>query len=454
MELSALHRAAREIYDAALVRVDAARAVRDSVSLSDSQLRIGDTELDLSARPLEIYAVAAGKAAQAMASALEESLEGRIRGGVISAPQLERTLPAHWQVFAGGHPTPNAESLGAAHAAFALLRRANHPGSLIIFLISGGGSAMMEAPLNGRVSLDDLRETNRVLVSCGASIAEINAVRRRLSALKGGRLSALAPRAAQVSLIISDTAEGRARDVASGPTLPPGADEPDAASIVRRYGLAARLPQSILQTLNSEKAQVETSPQEMQPELLRAHFVLLDNADAMNAAASAARERGFIVELARDIVDEDVSAGAKGLVGRLAHLQRSAGGLPDSGGRSVCVISGGELACPVRGSGTGGRSAETALRCAFEMQAVRDESSGGGHMVTLCAGTDGIDGNSPAAGAIADDTTLRRARTLGLDPQKFLEDSDAYTFFNALGDAIVTGPTGTNVRDLRILLAG
>nr|MDQ5836906.1 glycerate kinase [Acidobacteriota bacterium] len=178
---------------------------------------------------------------------------------------------------------------------------------------------------------------------------------------------------------------------------------------------------------------------------------LLDNARACAAAAESARARGFAVETAQDISEQSVGEGASALVSRLAELQRR------EGARGVCLVSGGEFACPVRGKGLGGRSSETALRCAFEFEKMLSSEVAGRTTraaVALCAGTDGVDGNSPAAGALADHLTLTRARAFGLDASKFLEESDAYSFFEQLGDAIITGPTGTNVRDVRILLAG
>jgi len=452
-----LRRAAREIFRDALDRVEARRAVLRAVELEGARLRVGDTRFDLRARPLKIYSVALGKAAQAMASALDERLGERLAGGVISAPPTNISLGERWQVFAGGHPLPNDASLEAARAAFKLLNDADDPSALIIFLVSGGGSAMLESPRDERLTLADLREANRVLVNCGARITEVNAVRRALSAVKGGGLSARAPRAAQITLIISDVSAGCDADVASGPTLPPAHDSPSAAEVVARYDLAPKLPPSITRSLEeSNAARTEelnaARTQDDPPGVLRRHFVLLDNETACTAAAESARARGFAVETARDLVEQPVEEGAAALVSRLVRLY----GREGAGRRGVCLISGGEFACPVRGAGVGGRNSETALRCAFEFERIRSEGSSerlASRMVALCAGTDGVDGNSPAAGALADDATVSRARTLGLDAAKFLEESDAYTFFNRLGDAVMTGPTGTNVRDVRILLA-
>lgn len=450
-ELEALRRAAREIYERVLASVDARRAVLDAVELRGAHLRVCTAEIDVGEPDGGLYCVALGKAAGAMASALEERLGERLRGGVLSGPLVGARPSARWRVFAGGHPLPNEESLAAARAAFELLAEANARRATVIFLVSGGGSAMMEWPRDSSVMLADLREANRVLVSCGASIAEVNAVRRSLSAVKGGGLAARAPLATKLTLIVSDTGPGREADVASGPTLP-ASNGPSAAEVVRRYGLARVLPPRVVNALKA------SGGARRRPSDARGggrSFVLLDNARACAEAAASARELGFVAEAAADLSEQPVEEGARESVARLVALHEGAGG------RGVCLVSGGEFACPVRGPGVGGRSSETALRCAFEFERQEGRNERGGDeaqagvrsLVALCAGTDGLDGNSPAAGALADHTTLARARARGLRPAQFLADSDSHTLFAALGDAVITGPTGTNVRDIRILLA-
>jgi hydroxypyruvate reductase len=446
-----MRRAAREIFDDALSKMDAGQAVRRAVERRGSRLRVFEEEFDLVGRRApKIYSVAIGKAAASMAAALEESLGEHVAGGVLSAPPTDISFPHRWRVFAGGHPLPDEASLDAARASFELLRKADDHSALIIFLISGGGSAMLELPRDERVTLADLRETNRVLVSCGAGITEVNVVRRALSIIKGGGLSALAPRAAQLTLIVSDTATNRADDVASGPTFPSEISTEKLTSVVAKYDLAARLPASVTRALGEFR---DGQKVDAHVAALRKHYVLLDNESALKSAAEAARARGFIVETASDLVEQPVEEGSRELVARLVEFYRREG----TGGKCVCLVSGGEFACPVRGRGVGGRNAETALRCALEMARCASQSRRSelpAQMSALCAGTDGIDGNSPAAGALADQTTLGRALDKGLDAKQFLDESDAYTFFDALGDTVVTGPTGTNVRDLRILLAG
>ena len=448
-----LRRAARTIFDTTLASLDARAAVRRALDFKDGQLTILDTAFDLNAQPRAIYSIAVGKAAVAMASALDEVLGGALllAGGVVSAPPSSTGLSERWRVYAGGHPLPNEASLEAARAAFALLREADAAESraLVIFLISGGGSAMLEWPRDESITLAELREANRALVSCGASIDEINAVRRAFSSVKGGGLSARAHRAAQISLIISDTKQDEPHNVASGVTYTFSHESHKPSEIVERYELAARLPASILRVVNQPRHfHTETD----HATALRRHHVLLDNERALVRAAEVAAALGFTVEIARDVSEQAVAEGAALLVSRLFDLRRRT-----DGGRPVCLISGGEFSCPVRGAGVGGRNAETILRCAFEIEAQAARSSSAAttaeSIVALSAGTDGIDGNSPAAGALCDDTTLARARALSLDARKFLEASDAYTFFAALGDAVTTGATGTNVRDLRLLLA-
>lgn len=492
-DLKSLRRAALEIFSASLKEVDAGRALSAKVRLDDSRLTVFDTAYNLAAQGAQIYSVAIGKAALSMAAALDNILGKRLTGGIVAAPfeveaktalllqqlisvgqvsaeeastamfrhvvrkaieQGERTasmnsspLSSRWKVFAGGHPLPNQGSLDAARAAIDLLRHADETGALILFLISGGGSAAFEWPIDTGITLEDLREANRVLVSCGATIAEINSVRRALSAIKGGRLSAFAPRARQISLIVSDTNPGEESTVASGPTFAAPTNAPDARDVILRYSLEQSLPPAILRAVHGAAAATEDGKLYETADI--SHHLLLDNSSVIEVARRAAHARGFVVEVAPDIIEQPVEYGCRELLSRLYA------GKARNKERVFCLISGGEFACPVHGDGTGGRNAETALRSALELEQHRQayKSTGITHTAVLSAGTDGIDGNSPAAGAIADETTLERAQGVCMDARRSLERSDAYSFFNILGDAIVTGPTGTNVRDLRIMIA-
>jgi glycerate 2-kinase len=490
-ELQSLRHAALEIFLAALKSADADSALTEKVHLDGSRLTVFDTSYSLEKRGMPIYSVAIGKGALSMAGALDKILGGRLAGGIVAAPpQIEaqaaislqelishgqisaeeaRTgmfrkaarnaieqnarhnapspspLSAHWRVFDCGHPLPNQGSLDAARAAINLMRRAEKERALVLFLISGGGSAAFEWPLDVRITLEELRQANRALVSCGATIAEINAVRRAISAVKGGRLSTLAPHTQQVSLIVSDTNPGEEATVASGPTFAPPEDAPDARAVILRHRLEESLPDSILRCVNDAANETGKFPHGAEIN----HYLLLDNRAAIEAARRAAHARGFITEIAGDIIEWPVAAGSAELLSRLYT------GRARNKDKAFCLISGGEFACPVQGSGTGGRNAETVLRTALDVerrgQSLKNALEA--HTVILSAGTDGMDGNSPAAGAIADETSIERARASGLDAQASLKQSDAYTFFHALGDAIFTGPTGTNVRDLRVMIA-
>jgi hydroxypyruvate reductase len=398
-----LHRYAREIFDHALSAVNPREAVKHA-------------PLDLPTGP--IYSIAIGKAAASMARGLAETL-----GDKLTAPVL---------IAAGGHPLPDEKSLAAAQAAFVLLDRANAEAATVVFLISGGGSAMIEWPVSTDISLAELQSANQTLISCGASIAEVNAVRRAFSAVKGGALARRAPHAKTFTLIVSDTNPGDEGSVASGPTLNPPADAPKAIDVVEHYQLASVLPESIMQAVRRTKP----TPRPVNG----SHLVLLDNQTAVKAAWLKAFDLVTLNSMALDICEQEIQEGCDLLLARLMRRPKNA---------TLCLVSGGEFSCPVRGAGRGGRNLETVLRCAIGLA---EESGKGPHLVVLSAGTDGIDGNSPAAGAIADETTIQRARQLGLDPQQYLSESDSYSFFERLNQLVVTGPTGTNVRDLRILL--
>jgi glycerate 2-kinase len=412
-----LHRCARDIFHHALSSVDPRQAVVD----------VSETHLNVSSRP--IYAIAIGKAATSMAIGLEEALGDKLTAGLISAPDPPMHLK-RWRSFIGGHPLPTRASLEAARAAFALLGRANAEEALVVFLISGGGSAMLEWPLNNDISLGDLQEANRTLIGCGATISEINSVRRTFSAVKGGALARCAPKAQMITLIVSDTNRGDEASVASGPTLAPSPDALRATEIIELYELKHKLPPSIVKAvqLNSADRKQETPG---------VHEVLLGNWTALEAAAQKASELGFTCIKREDICEQPIERGCE-----LLLASRTVG-------PRICEISGGEFSCLVRGNGRGGRNLETVLRCAISL----NRQSSPHHTVVLSAGTDGVDGNSPCAGAIADETTIERNWGLRLAPEHYLARSDSFGFLDLYDhNLILTGPTGTNVRDLRVVI--
>lgn len=418
-----LRRDAREIFDHALSSVDPRRAIKGAVTIDGSVVDVGGVCVDVASR--RVYAVAIGKAAVSMARGLDETLSNRLTAGVLTT--LDVPDSQRWKGFDGGHPLPNEASLSAARAAFPLLDRANLEQAVVFFLISGGGSAMFEWPSEDNVSLADLQVANQLLVNCGARIAEVNSVRRAFSAVKGGELARRAGRAEMFTLILSDTNRGDEASVAAGPTLAPPPDAPHAMDVIREYKLENVLPPSIVNAVRRKQSSSNV--------VNGFHSVLLDNGTALEAARDKASQLGFAVETAEDICEQPIDQGCDLLLTRLFATE-------------ACLISGGEFSCPVRGEGRGGRNLETALRCAIAL----DKISPGAPVAILSAGTDGVDGNSPAAGTIADETTVARARDLGLNADEYLSRSDSYSFFAQTNELIVTGPTSTNVRDLRICL--
>ena len=449
-DLSSLHQLARNAFAAAIAEANRLQSWLAPISWDDavtSQLRIGEISCDVNQQ--KVYAIAIGKAANGLAAALDRKLGDTLAGGVIARPQIAGSNDLRfprWRTFAGGHPLPNQESLAAAQAAFALLQQANRERALVIFLISGGGSAALEWPANDRITLEDLREANRVLISCGATIAEVNAVRRCFSAVKGGKLSLIAPLAQQATLIVSDVNREDESNVASGPSLPVPPHALDANDVVEHYALRSSLPASLIQTLrDGHVASLATAQL-----AARQSFVLVDNLRVMEFLADSLGKQ-FPVVFATEINEQPIVTGCELLIACSEQLRQQS----FSTGTPLGLISGGEFSCPVRGRGIGGRNLETVLRFAVALdqrQGLHDATAS--HVVLLSAGTDGIDGNSPAAGAIVDETTIARGRALDLDAETYLNNSDAFSYFKALDDAIETGPSGTNVRDLRILLAG
>ncbi len=431
-----LRAAAQQIFHRTLAAVDATSIVRDHLSLLDDQLQIGGSKYGLT-DIRRIIVIAIGKASVMMARAVEAILGDRITEGLVVSNAVTGESPERQRLVVGGHPLPDQGSLTAAETALQMLRAADSEETLVIFLISGGGSALFEKPVDERITLEDLQVINRVLVGCGAVIAEMNIVRRLLSSVKGGRLAEAAPLSQQISLYISDVNSDSLSTVSSGPTLPGSATRADFDRIVARYNLMEKFPPHVSALLTSG------SLPDLPKSCRGSHHLLLDNRLALLEAKRIAEEDfGYTTDIAGELVEGEVAEMAH------THIERVKDLRAQYRGKTVCLLSGGEVICPVRGSGQGGRNQEFVLRAAIEL-----EKQGEEEMVVLSAGTDGIDGNSPAAGAIADRNTTRRARARGVSPELHLDNSDSFNFFDQLGDSIMTGPTGNNVRDLRILLA-
>ena len=390
-----------------------------------------------------IRVVAFGKAAAEMAATVDQIMgAGRVSGLVVpSAPPRQR-LP-QFRYIIGGHPYPNAESLEAAQAALKLaaaltLATKADEQTLLLFLISGGGSALLEKPLFDDITLEDAAAFHRLLVTCGANIYEMNVLRKHFSAVKGGRLALAAYPAKQLTLYVSDVPADKPSTVASGPTMADESTVAECLDVAKRYGMAAQLPEPYQRRLGS--GEIPETPKPGDRRFANCHYrAILSNADGIASLLRLAEAPGWKAEADLSCDDWPLEKAADHLLDKLKALRRQASG-------PVCLISGGELSSPVTGDGIGGRNLAFALYCAMKIE---EEN-----ITMMSAGTDGVDGNSPAAGAVADGTTMARARAAGMDPVAFFRRSDSYTFFAALGDALVTGPTGNNVRDLRLLVAG
>jgi glycerate 2-kinase len=434
-----MREAAREIFGHALDESSVARAFSRKVYYERGVLQVAEDLYDLSSFS-RIFAVAIGKAAHSSLEALMAQLGAGVDvEGIVSAPTPPPSQLFGFRYFQGGHPLPNQESLRAAEAVLHALRALERDSrSLALFLISGGGSAVLEKPFSDDLSFDELVETQRVLLHSGAPIAEFNALRKHLSAVKGGRLAVAASEAAQqLSILISDVPADSLDSLASGPTMPDNSTEEDCYRIVERRNLLPLLPESVRELLRSRA--LDETPKSDDPVFAHSRWwPILSSETALEAAASRARELGFAVEIDNRCDDWDYRKAGDYLLRRVREMRKAA--------TPVCLVSGGELTVSVEGTpGRGGRNQQFALYCAERIQ--------GENLCVLSAGTDGIDGNSPAAGAVADGSTTARATVLGLDPAAALAGFDSYPFFDALGDAIQTGSTGTNVRDVRLLLA-
>ena len=435
-----LRTVAADIFERTLTAIGVEAVVDKALQLDGDTLHVCGAAVPLN-QFARLLVIALGKAALPMAWAAERSLGDRITAGILATNAVTSEVPKRFQVFTGGHPLPNQGSLDAAAAALQLLRAANDEKTLVLFLISGGGSAVFEKPISDSITLEDLQTINRVLVGCGAVINEMNIVRRFLSAVKGGRLAEAASQARQISLYISDVNSDDLATVSSGPTLPSAATRADFDCVVAKYDLLSKFPPHVATLIMS--GALPGMPQATRLDT-HTHHLLLDNRVALRIAQQIAEESyQCVVEIADDLIEGDVEEMA-GI--HLLRLQALRAAHP---GKTVCLLSGGEVICPVRGEGQGGRNQEFVLRAVLQL----DRHDTLPSIAILSAGTDGIDGHSPAAGAIADETTLQRAQQQQLSPVTYLQNSDSYNFFAALGDALMTGPTGNNVRDLRILLA-
>ena len=429
--------AAQRVFRKTLAAIDIPATLARKLDRDGSRIRAAGRIIDLREFS-KIIAIAYGKASFAMAEGFTTVLSPDFQlRGILSIPaKPPRELPG-WETFVGGHPLPNAESLAAGRAILDLLARCDER-TLIFFLLSGGGSALVEQPLDSAVTLDDFQKLNSALVTCGAPIQEINAIRKHLSATKGGRLAAAAPNSWKLTLGVTDVPEGHESALGSGPTLPDPTTIEDAYRVAGDFRIIPKMPASIRAAF--ENRTLQETPKDGDPVFSRAPFeLLLGEHELMHAAHHACESEGYVCLCDNATDNWPLEKAADHLLAELEKMKYA------NPGRPVAILADGEVSSPVTGDGIGGRNSAFVLACVPKIAGKR--------IAILSAGTDGVDGNSPAAGAVADGESLSRANRAGLNVADFLRRSDAYHFFTRLGDAVITGPTGNNLRDLRVLLA-
>jgi len=432
----------RSVLAAALQAADPYQAVRSALRRTGDLLKVDEQIYPLK-NFQKIYVIGAGKAAYPMALAVEDILGDYLTNGLMITkeghlppqPALRR---AH--ILEAGHPLPDERGVEATRRMLHLLDNTTAD-DLVFCLISGGGSALMTAPAEG-VSLSDLQQLTNILLRCGASIAQINTLRKHLDQVKGGGLARRAAPARLCTLILSDVVGDPLETIASGPTVPDAGTFQDAWKVLELFSLLDETPQGILSYLRRGlQGEAAETLKPGDPIFQRVQNVLAaSNAQAANAAAERARRLGFhTLRLTTFLQGEARQAGML-----LAAIARQIHASAEPLSRPACLITGGETTVTVRGSGKGGRNQELVLGAVEGLAQVPQS-------LLISLATDGGDGPTDAAGAVASDATLPRARALGLEPQDFLNRNDAYRFFEPLGDLLKTGPTRTNVNDLQFL---
>jgi len=416
-------------------------AVRKSVRLSEDAAEIGGKEIRLTGR---VYVVGAGKATGRMAEAVEGLLRDRIAGGTINVLRGTETVfnTARIAIHPAGHPIPDEGTIEGTRRILELVERAGY-GDTVFALISGGGSALMELPQPG-ISLEDLKKANDVLIKSGADIQEINAVRKHISRVKGGQLARAARPAEVVGLIVSDIVGDPIDSIASGPTSPDPTTFQDAWEVLEKYDIVPKMPDSVVEVLKRGlRGEIPETPKPGDPLFEGVHNVLVaSNSLAVSEAERVLKESGLRVVNLGSFIEGEARHVGKALAGVIQAIERQ--GVPAS--TPAAVVGGGETTVRVTGPGRGGRNQELVLGAVEKLSGLRG-------VALLSIGTDGIDGVTDAAGAVADGSTLERAISLGLKPADYLKQNNSYEFFKRLGDLIFTGPTYTNVMDLFVAVA-
>jgi len=435
------------IFNSALKAANPYNAVKKTVKITDNRLKVNDSAYDLKEFN-RIIVVGAGKGTASMAKAVEELLGDRIGKGLIIVKHGHAQSLSKIRCIEASHPIPDEAGIKGTEDIIDLLKDADEK-TLVICLLSGGGSALLVSPAEG-ISLKEKQIATDLLLKSGASIDELNAVRKHLSKVKGGRLAQIAYPASVLTLVLSDVIGDMLDVIASGPTVPDRSTFMDAVKVIEKYNLVKKLPDKVLSMLlDGIAGKLPDTPKAGEDCFKKGSAVIVGSfRQALNAARNTANKQGFDTEMVTDKLQGEAGEAAVYLAD-LAKMVRSS----RKGGKPLCLLSGGETTVNVKGNGKGGRNQELALAFALEIEGIDG-------VTMLSAGTDGTDGPTDATGAMVDGNTAIKARQFGLDPAEYLKNNDSYNFFKRLDcltgekSHLVTGPTGTNVMDMQIIAVG
>jgi glycerate 2-kinase len=391
-----------------------------------------------------VIVIGFGKAACPMAKAIEDSLPDSLKAGIIITKysHCNEYILERIKFFEAGHPIPDENGLKGTNAIIRLLEN-NAEHTLVVCLISGGGSALLVAPYEG-ITLSEKQKVTELLLKAGADIYELNTIRKHISNVKGGRLAEIAYPVRVISLIFSDVIGDRLDVIASGPTAPDRTTFQDALAVLGKYSLADKIPLSVLDILRrGSQGLIPETPKENSIVFRTVENIIIgSNKKALEAAKTKARE----LNLHAEIISTEITGEARNIGKWLAKLAlETRKNFRASRHKPLCLISGGETTVTVRGAGIGGRNIELALAFALEIEGIEG-------ITLLSAGTDGTDGPTDAAGAIVDGQTIVKAKAISLAPEKYLKNNDSYNFFKKIDGLFITGPTGTNVMDIQIVV--
>lgn len=440
LSLSKLRDDARGIFFAGVKSADPFAAVTKAVQRRNNRLHVEKRTYDLSGFD-NISIAGCGKAAARMALALETLLGDRLSRGIVIVKYGHQLALEKIQVLEAGHPIPDQSGLDGAHQVIELARSSGER-DLLFLLLSGGGSALLPCPAEG-LTLADKQRTTEILLKSGAAIQEINAVRKHISRIKGGRFAQLAAPSQMISLILSDVVNDSLEAIASGPTVADPSTYGDCLRIIKHYNIRRQIPAAVVELLErGARGEIDETPKASDPIFQRVHNVIVgSNRLALAAAWERAEALGYHASIASNSIEGESRVVAKSHAAQIKQIIQA----KEPVARPACFISGGETTVTVRGDGLGGRNQEFALATAIEIDGLDD-------VVVISAASDGTDGPTDAAGGIVDGATIARARAKDLDATMFLARNDAYHFLRATGDLFITGPTLTNVMDLQITL--